>query len=190
MAPNGSKWQQMAPNGSTWLQIPPNSSKWLKTAPNNYKWLKMAPNGSKWIQLAPNGSNWLQMDTISSKWLQLTPIGSKSLLIALNGSKRLVDGVEFRHCLSCFGNISRFSFFIWWDHLKWLCVSTAVCLWCCSPLEPKPLLRLTVHNAPFWVILLVLLGIWSTVRLRFRKSISWHNLKLLGISTKDVQYHR
>ena len=31
-----------------------------------------------------------------------------------------------------------------WDHWVWLCVSEAVCLWCCLPLEPKLFTRLTV----------------------------------------------
>ena len=30
------------------------------------------------------------------------------------------------------------------NHLVWLCVSKAVCLWCCLPLEPKPFPKLTV----------------------------------------------
>ena len=36
--------------------------------------------------------------------------------------------------------------FIWWDHWLWFCVSEAVRLQCCFPLEPKSFPRLTVRN--------------------------------------------
>ena len=37
---------------------------------------------------------------------------------------------------------------IWWDHWVWLCVSEAVCLLYCLPLEPKPFPRLTMLGTP------------------------------------------
>ena len=52
--------------------------------------------------------------------------------------------------------------FIWLNHWWWFCVSEALQLQCCFPLEPKPFLRLTVYaTGPYFLILLFRPSLWA-----------------------------